>query len=88
MLQYPTAKWETVMAKHSGLVRAFLVPSVFHHCDRATSFFLLCFVVKNVEMAGWTAEDLAGRGCCSSLVTAAFFAWSFLFCVWEGEGEK
>jgi hypothetical protein len=32
-------------------------------------------------MAGWTAEDLAGRGRwrCVSVVTAAFFARSFFF---------
>jgi hypothetical protein len=51
----------------------------FNYLDRASSFFSLRFVVKNVEMAGWTAEDLAGRGCCGSVVAVAFFAWSFLF---------
>jgi hypothetical protein len=35
--------------------------------------------VKNVEMVGWTAaEELAERGCCDFMVTAAFFVWSFL----------
>jgi hypothetical protein len=38
----------------------------------------LRFVVKNVEVVGWTAEDLAERGCCDSMVTVAYFAWSFL----------
>ena len=42
-------------------------------------FFSLRFVVKSVEAVGWAAEDLAGRGCCDSVVTVAFFAWSFLF---------
>ena len=35
--------------------------------------------MKNVEMVGWTAEDLAERGCWGSVVTVAFFAWPFLF---------
>jgi hypothetical protein len=30
-------------------------------------------------MVGWMAEDPTGRGCCGSVVTVAFFAWSFLF---------
>jgi hypothetical protein len=42
-------------------------------------FFSLRFVVKNVEVVGWTEKDLAGRGCCGSVATVAFFAWSFLF---------
>jgi hypothetical protein len=50
--------------------------------------------VHDVEVVGWTAEDFAERGCCSSVVAVvAFFAWSFLFalrahrccCVWKGE---
>jgi hypothetical protein len=33
-------------------------------------FFSLRLVVKNVEVV----EDFAGRGCCGSVVTVAFFA--------------
>jgi hypothetical protein len=48
--------------------------------------------VKNVNIVGWTVEDLVGRGCYGSVVAVAFFAWPFLFvrpivAVCGGEGE-